>query len=296
MSNVLDEPNVVPAGRGAAWWSEGLQLFTSRFWTWIGIMFVYLILMALINSVPYVGDLGHWLLTPVFMGGIMIGCNAIDRGEPLRVSHLFEGFQGSHFVPLMIIGAVNIGLALAIGAIAAVGLLGGLKMADLAQWGNGDPIARLMGSLAGVSGTSLLMMLVILVIAAVFGMLNWFAPAVVALQGATAVEAMKASFKSCLRNWAPFLVYGLVAIVVGTVLIGVVVGIALLFGASAFVNNSTGGWVAAAALLFGLFMLVIAVFVLFAGPVVFGSTYAGYRDTLGGVASDREELVNPAYH
>ena len=58
------------------------------------------------------------------------------------------------------------------------------------------------------------MTLVVLVIAAVFAMLNWFAPALVALRGATAVDAMKASFMSCLRNWVPFLVYGLIAIAV----------------------------------------------------------------------------------
>ena len=73
-------------------------------------MIVYFVLSMLVSAVPYVGSVGHWLLTPVFMGGLMMGCHAIEQGEPLRVSHLFEGFQGAHFVPLMIIGAVNIAL------------------------------------------------------------------------------------------------------------------------------------------------------------------------------------------
>jgi uncharacterized membrane protein len=41
----------------------------------------------------------------------------------------------------------------------------------------------------------------------------WFAPALVALHDLTAFEAMKLSFRGCLRNFLPFLIYGLVSIV-----------------------------------------------------------------------------------
>ena len=65
-----------------------------------------------------------------------------------------------------------------------------------------------------MTGTGLLVcLLVMLVLAAVFAMLNWFAPALVALRGAPAIEAMKLSFLACLRNWVPFLVYGLIVVV-----------------------------------------------------------------------------------
>ena len=61
MTGTIGEPQVVDAGRGAAWWGEGFRLFTSSFWTWIGIMVIYIIISMLINVVPYVGTLGHWL-------------------------------------------------------------------------------------------------------------------------------------------------------------------------------------------------------------------------------------------
>ena len=113
-------------------------------------------------------------------------------------------------------------------------------------------------------------------------MLNWFAPALVALRGATAVEAMKLSFFSCLRNWVPFLVYGLI-----------VIGVAMrcgdarrrrrrcLFGAGAMMGGDTGSGIGALRRLrhscswsrWQSFALVV-------GPIVFGSTYAGYKDTL----------------
>ena len=293
MTGTIGEPQVVDAGRGAAWWGEGFRLFTSSFWTWIGIMLIYIIISMVINLVPYVGSLGHWLLTPVFMGGLMMGCAALDRGEPLRVAHLFEGFQGAHFVPLMIIGAVNIALTLAIGAIAAVGVMGSMKLADMSRLGaDGDPLGALLGSAQSITGTGLLMTLVILVIATVFAMLNWFAPAVVALRGATAVDGMKASFLSCLRNWAPFLVYGVIAIGVVVAAVLVFGGIAFMLGAGAFLKGNSGNWLAAAAVFLVMFLFAIAVVALVVGPVVFGSTYAGYKDTL---ARDDAPLDNPAY-
>jgi hypothetical protein len=293
MTGTIGEPQVMDAGRGAAWWVEGFRLFTSSFWTWVGIMVIYIIISMLINALPYVGSLGHWLLTPVFMGGLMLGCAALDRGEPLRVAHLFEGFQGAHFVPLMIIGAVNIALTLAIGAIAAVGVMGSMKLVDMGRLGtHGDPLGMLLGSAQSITGTGLLMTLVVLVIVTAFAMLNWFAPALVALRGAAAVDAMKASFLSCLRNWVPFLVYGLIAIAVFVAAVLVFGGLALMFGAGAMFRGNAGSWLAAAAVLFAFFLFAVALVALVVGPVVFGSTYAGYKDTL---SHDDAPLANPAY-
>jgi hypothetical protein len=293
MTGTIGEPQVVDAGRGAAWWGEGFRLFASSFWTWIGIMVIYLVISVVINEIPYVGTLGHWLLTPVFVGGLMIGCAALDRGEPLRVAHLFEGFQGAHFVPLMIIGAVNIALTLAMGAIAAVGVLGSIKLADMGRLGaGGDPLGALLGSAQSITGTGLLMTLVVLLIASVFAMLNWFAPALVALRGATAVDAMKASFLSCLRNWVPFLVYGLIAIAAIVAAIVVFGGLAFMLGAGAFLHENSGNWLAAAVVFFGMLLFAVAVVALVVGPVVFGSTYAGYKDTLSHADAP---LDNPAY-
>ncbi len=295
MTDAGDGPRVVAAGRGAGWWADGFSLFKASFWTWIGIMVIYIIITVLISAVPYVGSVGHWLLSPVFMGGLMLGCRALDRGEPLRVAHLFEGFQGAHFVPLMIIGAVNIGITLGIAALAVVGVMGSLKLADLASIGAaGDPFDVLTRALGEAGGASLLMTLLVLVFVAAFAMLNWFAPALVALQGAQAVDAMKRSFVACMRNWVPFLVYGLIAI--GVVIAAVLAfgAIALALGAGALLGggnaSNAGGWIAMAAVLFVLFLLALAVVALFVGPVVFGSTYAGYKDTLA-----RTDGADPAF-
>jgi len=288
MRSMIGEPRLVEAGRGASWWSGGLRLFTASVFTWIGIMIIYFVISALISLVPFVGTVGHWLLTPVFMGGLMVGCASIERGEPLRVKHLFEGFQGPHFVPLMIIGALNMALALAIAAIGAAGALGSLK---LAESGLADPMDALTGSLRAMTGTSLLVFLIVVVVLTIFTMLNWFAPALVVLRGATAVEAMKLSFLSCLRNWAPFLVYGLIGIGIAIVAAVIVGALAVAAGIGAFMGASNSGFGALLGFM-ALFFIVALALALVAGPVVFGSTYSGYKDTL---AFNDAALGNPAY-
>lgn len=290
MRSMIGEPRVVEAGRGAAWWAGGFRLFAARIGTWIGIMLIYFLISALISAVPYVGTVGHWLLTPVFMGGIMMGCDSIERDGTLRVSHLFEGFQGAHFVPLMIIGAVNMALALAIIAITAAGVFGGMKMADMSSMGTlSDPFSAFSGSLRAITGTGMLAALLILVIVSAFAMLNWFAPALVVLRAAPALEAMKLSFFACLRNWVPFLVYGLIAIgvavaaVVAMGLVAATVGVSAMGGGNANMGAFVG--------LFVLLIVLALIMALVAGPIVFGSTYAGYKDTL----AEDDTALNPAY-
>jgi hypothetical protein len=220
----------------------------------------------------------------------MIGCAALRRGEPLRVAHLFEGFQGSHFVPLMIIGAVNIAIVLGLFALASVSVIAGLRFTEMAQMN--DPLNMFLGSARAITGTSLLATLVILVLVAVFAMLNWFAPALVALRGVSAVEAMKLSFVSCWRNWLPFLVYSLIGVGIFLVAAIAFVALAAAFGAGAFMSNSTSGGLGALLGFFALVAVTMAIVGLVVGPIVFGTTFAGYEDTL---ATDDEALANPAY-
>ncbi len=282
MSSSIIDVRVVEAGRGARWWVEGWHMFTSNIWTWIGIMLTFLIISVLIAWVPYVGDVGHSLLAPVLIGGLMAGCHAIDRGQPLKVAHLFEGFQGVHFVPLLIIGAIDIALTLLINVIIGAGVVG-LSMTEVLSAGSTDPFAAFSNSATRMGLTGLLAMLAALVIAAIMWSLNWLAPALVVLRGATAVEAMKASFISCWRNWAPFLVYGLVAVAVVGLVFAAFAALAAGFGISAF---TTGSGIAALIGLAIVFGIVVALTMLVVGPTIFGTTYASYKDTVSEAPGD----------
>jgi uncharacterized membrane protein len=78
-------------------------------------------------------------------------------------------------------------------------------------------------------------------------MAYFFAPALVVLDGLPAPTAMRLSFSGCLKNIVPFLLYGLVGLVL------------LVLGAIPF----------------GLGLLVVM-------PVFVGSIYAAYRDIYHG--------------
>src|ERR1700682_1520397 len=237
-------PRADAAGRGAVWWSEGWRLFTPAVGPWILIVVIGFILNLILAFIPILGSIASQLLFPIFAGGLMLGCRAIDRGEPLTIGHLFAGF-GPRAGSLLIVALIYIVAAIAI-TIFVVALLfaffGAAVLAELwtAQGAiTTDTAAALSGLLLIVLVGALLFLLLYLPLV----MAVWFAPALVVLQGAEPWAAMKLSFDGSLKNILPFLIYG-------------VVGIALAI-------------VATIPLLLGWLVL---------GPVTVASVYASYRD------------------
>lgn len=252
-------------------------MFRSRIGAWAAIMFVYFAISLLLNALPRIGAIAEWLLSPVLLGGIMLGCDAARRGEPMRVSHLFDGFRSPQFVPLLRVALWNlalgcIGVVVAVVVIAAgIGVSGVTDIASHAD----DPVR----TWEALGVTYLLLILLGLVFVAVLAMANWFAPALIVMNGMTALAAMKTSLRASLRNWVPFLVYGLVAI---TILIAAGATFAVLAGMIGFEtflsivddHGGAGTFTLAAGLVFALFAVLATVL----AALTFGSTYAGYRD------------------
>ena len=204
-------PRGVAAGRGVSWWGEAWRLFVPGVGVWILIVLILLVLNVILAVIPFVGHLASQVLFPLFAGGLMLGCRAVDRGEPLTVNHLFAGF-GQHAGSLLIVGllytAIAVVIALAVGGV----LIVAFGMAVLSQlFQLQDPLS------AGVALGG--MLLVVLVGVLLFTLLLlplvmavWFAPALVVLRGLEPWAAMKMSFSGCLANGVPFLIYGVIGI------------------------------------------------------------------------------------
>src|SRR2546425_3509494 len=112
------EPRIVDPGRGASWWGEGWRLFMPDVGVWLLIMLILIVIHVCGAFIPVVGSLALQILFPVFSGGLMLGCPAPDRGNPLRVGHLFGRFR-QRTGPLVVVGFLYTGLAIFMGRIGA---------------------------------------------------------------------------------------------------------------------------------------------------------------------------------
>lgn len=278
-------PRAAPAGNGARWWASGWRIFWAQPGTWIGIVIIQvvvfiLVMMTLSTPKVDVASIVQSILTPTFGGGLMLGCAAISRGERLRVGHLFEGFKGARFYPLFAIGLLNAAfvIVMTFGAVAVFAGTAGL--AGYGDWDRimrGDPSAA-FAMLPAITIGGALAMLAWLIALVILTMLNWFAPALVVLAGQSALTALKLSLVACWRNLGAFAVYGLVGIALGLcILIVAALPLGLNFGST--------DWAAVGMISFALLMVLGASAALIVGPVVYGSIYTGFADTLGGAGA-----------
>lgn len=234
---LVDPPRGVPAGNGMSWIGAGWKLFTKAWLMWIVSILVVFVLAIVISLVPFIGSIVFQILTPVFTAGFIVACRSLEKGGEFEIEHLFAGFK-VNFVPLMLVGLLYLVGWIAIFLIAAVfvgfGVIGSFMTGN-----SSDMTSALMGS-----GMSMVLGgLVILALMVPLLMFYWFAPALVIMHNTPPVAAMTASFRGCLRNIVPFLLYGIVMSVLG-ILAAIPFGLGLL------------AWV----------------------PLAITSTYAAYRD------------------
>ena len=191
----------VAAGDSWKWIAQGFALFKQSPVIWIVLFLIYLLLAMALTFIPFLGPLLLNLLAPVFMAGFMLGCKAIEQGEELEINHLFAGFQ-HNTAQLITVGGIYLASTIVIAAL-AFALMGSGTVSALMSGGEETQMLMEGGKL---TLTILCMMLLLMPLI----MAYWFAPALVALNGLQAVEAMKLSFSACLRNLLPFLVYSLI--------------------------------------------------------------------------------------
>jgi len=227
------EGRTVAAGRGWYWIVEAFAMFRKQPGIWILTAVILAVLVIVIGMIPLLGTFASALLFPILAGGLMIGCKDLDRGGALELEDLFAGFT-QKTGDLVLVGAFNlfgwVVITFAAAAVIGGGVFMGVMRGDLT--GAGISIASMLIALLLVAGLSVPLY-----------MATWFAPALIVLQEMAAGAALKASFFACLRNWIPFLVYGVVLLVLAIV----------------------------AAIPFGLGYLVLV-------PVLAASIYTAYRD------------------
>ena len=203
----IDGGRAVSAGQGWAWITSGFDLFKKQPGIWIAIVVVLFLILLVLAFIPLLGALATVLLLPVFFGGMMLGCQALQRDGALEMGHLFAGFK------------TQTGNLVVLGAIAIAGWIIVMVPVILIM-GVGAFFGAMSGDAAGavaLGGSILIAWLVAMALSILLYMALWFAPALVVLRGVAPVAAIKQSFHGCLKNIFPFLIYGIVMLVLSIV-------------------------------------------------------------------------------
>ena len=228
----------VANSRGTAWFGEAWQLFKASAGGWV-VSYILFMLMWVVLALLPAGGLISSLCYPAVAAGIMIGCKSLTEGGELRVGHLFAGFKQNAGNLLLIgilylVGSVVIWIvAFIVGLVVIPFAAGGMESFNPQDW----------RSFMALGPAILLVVLIVLALTLPLFMAMWFAPALVVFHDVAPMAAMRSSFQGCLKNFMPFLVYGIVGL--------------LLF--------------IAALIPLGLGLLVF-------GPLIWGTMYVGYRD------------------
>lgn len=233
------EPRSVNALQGWRWITAGYTLFLKNPLIWVVFFLIYFFLAFVLTFlVPLIGAPIWALLDPMLIAGFMIACRALEVGEEMEIGQLFAGFR-THGRPLAAVGAYYLGgkvLAISVAAfIATVVMGGGLPELDIAAALKNNNQEALMAMGQHLMVVLLFFMAFLLPLL----MAYWFAPALVIFDGLAPLEAMKMSFRACLRNLWPFLVYGvaaLVLIVLGSIpfMLGLVMVVPVLAATSIY--------------------------------------------------------------
>jgi len=195
----------VDAGRPVEWLKRGWEAFLKNPGVWIACTVIAgLCLVVPTLLIPLLGQLVANVLFVVFAAGLMLGCQSLAADGELRVDHLIAGFSRN-----------GNGL-LALGVLFAVVMLAATAIPFVFIGGAGTVSGITMGNLAGLGvalGSLMLAFLVSLALTVPLTMAIWFAPALVVFHNVAPLAAMKSSFNACLKNLVPFLVYGVILLV-----------------------------------------------------------------------------------
>lgn len=210
-ANEFHEPRSTPAGNGNRWISDAWRLFKISPGLWIAMFIIYAACMVVLSFVPFVGN----LFTPVFMAGYYRASQTAAEEGVVRLEDLFSGFR-ERLGPLILVGVLTM-VFIAVIVIVGMGAGMGLMAPAMGDIGNGAP------PLIPI----LIMSLVIAALILPVIMMSWFSPALVMFEGMGAFEAMKCSFKACLKNILPFTLYSIVILVLAIVAV-IPVGLGLI--------------------------------------------------------------------
>jgi hypothetical protein len=242
----------LPAGRGWRWLAGGYAVFRRNPAILSLLLMAYWLFLALVGSVPLLGSLVSYLAMPALSLVLMNACRALDRGLAVTPQSLASGIRPQATVLVALGGLYLCGTVSILGL---TSLVDGGELFRLMFLGGKPPEEGIEDSAFFVA-TQLAMLLVVPLV-----MAFWFAPMLAAWHRLGVGKALFFSFFACLRNWRPFLAYGVSLLLWCGIVPALAMGLLGLF---------LGSGLAAA--------LVMVPLILVLAPTLVASFYVSYRD------------------
>jgi len=196
----------VAPGRGWQWITAAFQLFRRNPVIWVVLNMALLLIGVVLSVLPVLGIYVLYLLTPVFLGGIMVAARDLEAGQDIEIAHLFRGFRHNAAHLVTVGGVYLVGQVLISGVMLTVG---GPEFQEAVKAG----IGALDASALTPEGTRRVLqaMLVGTLLFVPLAMAVWFAPALVILDDQPGFQALWTSMLASVRNAVPLLVYSIVS-------------------------------------------------------------------------------------
>lgn len=196
----------VAPGRGWQWITSAFQLFRKNPLIWVVLNMALMLIGLVLSLLPVIGAYLLYLLTPVFLGGMMVAAKDFEAGQDIEIAHLFRGFRHNAAHLVTVGGVYLVGQVVISGAMLTVG---GPEFQEAVKAG----IGALDASALTPEGARRVLqaMLVGTVLFAPLAMAVWFAPALVILDDQPGFQALWTSLLACLRNVLPLLLYSIVS-------------------------------------------------------------------------------------
>ena len=198
----------VDVNRGIGWIQDGWADFIRLPGLWILLMLVLLAIVVILNLLPWVGSLLVALISPVLGASALEAARRSAGGGDFTMAVLLEPTARSGVLNnLLVLGAVS----LAVNAlIMGLGLMfiGSTALGMGMMHGGED-------AWVGFGAGALISIPLMLTLHTVLTAALFFAVPLVMAEREPPLQAMQSSLKACLVNWAPLLLFGLIATILG---------------------------------------------------------------------------------
>ncbi len=211
------------AGRGWSWIAEGWGLMRQDWMLWLGMTFVYMVIALALKMIPFIGVLILILISPTMLAGVLHGAHDLEaqvrgvkvgsergaRGHLHRsIRQLFSGFSlEAELLPIMVISTLTLSAAVVIEILAQLLKVGGPALP-----------AMLAGSVGpAIWLPALVSLLIVLVLQVALTMAIFYAVPLVLFKKEYPLPAIEKSFRACMHNALPLVVFGLPFAIISTV-------------------------------------------------------------------------------